>query len=269
VWTEERKNQSLHEVNESFKHHPNTNGGSTVAHKQVITGIIVALPEELSSLTNQKIKQGEYISLNNQTLLALAGTGPKNASKASLQLIDNGAKRLISWGCAAALSDNLKPGDLVISNQLLSETKETLSITNPWSQHVQKLLASLNPHTDLLVESSHIVGESTDKRSIQQQSKGVALDMESIAIAKIALQHNLPALVIRCIADPVSMSLPKSIGYAQNEQGKIVMTKLLSYLLTHPSELPGLIKLGLHFNAAKNKLKLVAKQLDKIVGFES
>jgi len=46
------------------------------------------------------------------------------------------------------------------------------------------------------------------------------------------------------------------------------LSKLLWFLLTHPTELPGLIKLGLHFNAAKNKLKLVAKHLDIIVGFE-
>ena len=234
----------------------------------MITGIIVALPQEIGSLTHQKINKGEWISLNNNTLLTLAGTGPENADKASLLLIAKGAKRLISWGCAAALNDNLKPGDLIIPDQLLSEKQQTLSIVSLWSQYVQKQLASLNPHTDLLVESSKIVSESTNKRSIQKQSKGIALDMESVAIAKIALQYNLPALVIRCIADPVSMSLPKSISYAQNNQGEIILTKLLGYLLTHPAELPGLIKLGLHFKAANNKLKLVAKQLDTIVSFE-
>jgi adenosylhomocysteine nucleosidase len=235
----------------------------------VITGIIVALPEEIGSLTHQKINKGECISLNNNTLLTLAGTGPENAGKASLLLIANGAERLISWGCAAALNDRLKPGDLIIPDQLLSEKNETLSISNPWSKYVQEQLAALNPHTDPLVESSHIVGESTDKKSIQEQSGGIALDMESIAIAKVALQHNYPPLVIRCIADPASMNLPKSITYAQNQQGEILLSKLLRYLLTHPSELPGLIKLGLHFKAAKNKLKLVAKQLDTIVSFDS
>ncbi len=234
----------------------------------MLTGIIVALPEEIGSLTHQKINKGECISLSNNTLLTLAGTGPENAGKASALLIANGAQRLISWGCAAALNDCLKSGDLIIPDQLLSEKQQTLSIASRWSQYVQKQLASLNPHTDLLVESSKIVSESTNKRSIQKQSKGIALDMESVAIAKTALQHNLPALVIRCIADPVSMNLPKSISYAQNNQGKIILTKLLGYLLTHPAELPGLIKLGLHFKAANNKLKLVAKQLDTIVSFE-
>ncbi len=234
----------------------------------MLTGIIVALPEEISSLTRQKINKGDCISLDDKTLLTLSGTGSENAAKASQLLITNGAKRLISWGCSAALIDELQPGDLILPNNLLTEKNEVLSITSPWLQYTQKQLAPLNPHTNSLVESNHIVADSTEKKSIHQQSKAIALDMESIAISKIAAQYNYPALVIRSIADPVNMSLPKSISYAQSEQGEIILNKLLGYLLTHPIELPSLIKLGLHFKAAKNKLKLVAKQLDTIVSFE-
>jgi len=38
----------------------------------------------------------------------------------------------------------------------------------------------------------------------------------------------------------------------------------LKYLLLHPTELPGLIRLGLHFNKAKTTLKQVADHLDEI-----
>lgn len=92
--------------------------------------------------------------------------------------------------------------------------------------------------------------------------------MESIAVAKTAKANNIDVLVIRCIADPVTLNLPQAVCYALNPQGDIVLIKLLWFLLTHPAELPNLVKLGLNFNAAKNKLKLVAKHLDTIVGFE-
>lgn len=235
----------------------------------MLTGIIVALPEEISSLTHQKINKGDCVSIDDQTLIALSGTGSKNARKASQLLIAKRAKRLISWGCAAALTTELKPGDFVLPKILLTEKKESLSIVSPWLLHVQKHVTSLSPHTGILIESTHIVSESTSKKTIHQQSGAIALDMESIAIAKTALQYKLPVLVIRCIADPVSMNLPNSISYAQNEQGEIVLIKLLRHLLTHPAELPSLIRLGLHFRAAKNKLKLIAKQLDTITGFEN
>lgn len=234
----------------------------------MITGIIIALPDEISSLTSKKINKGECISINGNILLALSGAGPENATKASELLLEKGANRLISWGCAAALHPDLKPGDLVLADNLLSADKQQLSIDSPWLKHVTEQLSALNPITGRLAESHTIVADSIDKKTIHQQSGAIALDMESTAIAKTALLNNCPALVIRCIADPVSMSLPKAVSYALNNEGDVVLPKLLWFLLTHPSELPGLIKLGSHFNAAKNKLKLAAKQLDIIAGFE-
>ena len=234
----------------------------------MITGIIVALPDEINSLTSKKVNKGDCLFINDNTLITCSGAGPENAAKASLLLIDKGAERLISWGCAAALKANLHPGDLVVPQTLLTERHEELTIASPWLNDVLDLLSSLNPFTGSLVESSFIVADSLDKKSIYQQTRAIAVDMESIAIVKIAIQNNLPVLVIRCIADPVSMNLPKAVSYALNDQGDVVLVKLLWFLLTHLSELPGLIKLGLHFNAAKNKLKLVARHLDIMDGFE-
>ena len=94
----------------------------------------------------------------------------------------------------------------------------------------------------------------------------VALDMESVAIAKVARQYKIPFLVIRAIVDPVDMSLPQAISYSLNDQGEVVLGKLLFFLFLHPAELPGLIKLGIYFNAAKKTLKLVAKHLDTVTG---
>lgn len=234
----------------------------------MITGIIVALPNEISSLTRKKVSKGDCAFINDNTLIACSGAGPENATKASQLLIDKGAERLISWGCAAALKANLHPGDLVLPQTLQTERHEELTLASPWLNNVLDRLSHLNPYTGSLLESSFIVAESVEKKAIYKQTRAIALDMESIAVARIAIQNSIPVLVIRCIADPVTMSLPKAVSYALNEQGDIVLAKLLWFLLTHPHELPGLIKLGLHFNAAKNKLKLVARHLDIIDGFE-
>jgi len=65
------------------------------------------------------------------------------------------------------------------------------------------------------------------------------------------------------------MDLPQAVSHALNEQGDVQLGKLLTYLLTHPSELKGLITLGQHFNAAKRTLKLVANQLEHFLAPES
>jgi adenosylhomocysteine nucleosidase len=41
----------------------------------------------------------------------------------------------------------------------------------------------------------------------------------------------------------------------------------LRFLLTHPWEASGLIKLGLHFHAAQKTLRTIAKQLNEISAF--
>lgn len=234
----------------------------------MITGIIVALAAELSTLTDQKMKKGDCIFINDHTLLVFSGAGSENARNASQLLIKKGAERLISWGCAAALKTNLNPGDLILPQTLTTEDQEQLSLSTPWFHYVLENLTSFTAYTGPLTESSVIVTESAAKKALHRKNRAIALDMESIAVAKIAIEQNIPVLVIRSIVDPIEMDLPKAVSFSLDDQGEVVLIKLLWFLLTHPTELPGLITLGMHFNAAKNKLKLVAKHLDIIVGFE-
>lgn len=231
----------------------------------MITGIVIALPEELSTLTSKKIDKGCYVFITDDIVLAYSGAGTNNARAASELLIAQGSTRLISWGCAAALSEILKPGDLVLADTLTDAEGAQIDIHPDWLRFTKNLLSTyLKVHTGNLAESKSIVATGKDKKRLHTQTGAIALDMESIAIAKVALQNNLPFLAIRAIADPVNMNLPKAINHSLNNEGDIVLGKLLLFIALHPSELPGLIKLGLHFNAAKNTLKLVAKQLDQL-----
>jgi adenosylhomocysteine nucleosidase len=237
----------------------------------VITGIVVALPEELTTLTSKKIDKGECFFIADKLLVAYSGTGPVNARSATELLVAEGATRLISWGCAAALSASLRPGDLILADELIDtegcrDTK--FCVSTDWHNYTKEMLAPfVVVHTGRLAESKSIVASSTKKKQLHSTKGAVALDMESIAVARVAREHTLPFLAIRVIADPVNMNLPRAIDYSLNERGEIVLGKLLLFLFLHPVELPGLIKLGLHFNAAKKTLKSIAGHLDKVIDF--
>ncbi len=230
-------------------------------------GIIVALPEELQTLTSRKLGQGECLQLGDDILLAYAGAGPINAGKTARMLIEQGADRLISWGCAAALSPQLKPGNLVIAEQVLFD-QQSLETDKRWSHKLRSRLSEkLVVSGGNLVTEHRIVASSADKQAIHLSSGANALDMESGAIAKVAVEANMPCLVLRAIADPVGMDLPQAVVHALDEQGRVQLGKLLRYVVTHPWEIPGLIRLGLHFRAAQNTLKTIAKQLNEIITF--
>ena len=234
----------------------------------MITGIVVALPEELTTLTSKKIAKGRCIFMADDLLVAYSGAGPLNARSAAELLVTEGATRLMSWGCAAALCASLKPGDLILADELIDAGNIEVAVNVDWLGYTKNSLANFAVvHSGRLAESTSIVSSSKEKNRLHSITGAVALDMESIAIARVAWQHALPFLAIRVIADPVDMNLPQAINYSLNNRGEVVLGKLLLFLFLHPAELPGLIKLGLHFNAARKTLKSIAGHLDTVTGF--
>lgn len=231
----------------------------------MITGILVALPEELRTLTKSRLKQGECVSVAKNTLIILSGSGPDNASTAAQALIDNGANQLISWGCAGALAPHLKAGDLVIPTFILAKDKLQLATQPNWSKQIINTLEQSNKCYDgKLFESGSVITLACDKAEQYQQTGALAVDMESAALARTALQANIPFVAIRSIVDPANLDLPNAINHAMTDKGIISIPKLILYLSSHLSELPRLIKLGLHFSSASKSLKYAASQLSQI-----
>jgi nucleoside phosphorylase len=239
--------------------------------QKVITGIVVALPEELTTLTSKKIDKGCCFFIADKLLVAYSGAGPVNAQSAAELLVAKGATRLVSWGCAASLSASLKPGDLFLADALIdAEGYEDgkFCVSPDWYSYAKNRLAKfVVVHSGRLAESISIVSSSKDKKLLHSISGAVALDMETVAVSKVASQYTIPFLAIRAIADPVNMDLPRAINFSLNDLGEIVLRKLLFFLFLHPAELPGLIKLGIHFNSARKTLQSVAKHLDTVTGF--
>jgi adenosylhomocysteine nucleosidase len=235
----------------------------------VITGIVVALPEELSTLTAKKIVRGRIELIAENILVTYSGVGSEHAGASAELLVKHGVGSLISWGCAAALDAAFQPGDLVLASSCVDTDQVEIKPNDQgWVEAVRnKLTQALTIRTGKLAESKIIVASSGDKTQLANATGAVVLDMESTAIARVAKLHKLPFLAVRAIADPLNMDLPKAVIHALNDQGEVILSKLFMFLLLHPSELLGLVKLGLHFKAARNTLKLVAKQLDVLTIF--
>ncbi|GAB4260826.1 MAG: hypothetical protein Kow0065_11190 [Methylomicrobium sp.] len=225
----------------------------------MITGIIVALPEELGTLTSVKLSRGDSTYITENVLVALSGAGPDNATETARRLISQGAECLISWGCAAALTDELKPGDLTIPGKLVDDKGQSFDIRSRWLDELQQALIPLHPKTAaVLAGSEKLIATTTAKRKLHHDTGASVLDMESLAIARIAQAHSVLFAAVRAVADPADMNLPQAISHALNPNGEVEILKLLKYLIKHPGELPGLIQLGLYFHASKKTLKRAA-----------
>lgn len=233
----------------------------------MITGIVVALPEEISTLSAKKLSQGGVEILDEHHLLIRSGTGPENARAAACKLIEQGAVRLISWGCAAGIDPALKPGDLMLPDVLVSAAQQTLTADPAWHNHAARVLRGCTITNVSLLESAELVSLSSEKLALHRQTGAQALDMESFAVAQAATEHRIPFLTIRAIADPATFDLPAAIAVSLDEKGEVNLNKLLKFLIFHPYEIPGLIALGLSFYKAKNSLKKAAQNLTAITAF--
>ena len=241
-------------------------GGSQIAgHRQDARG---GNRDQVSA--GQRAVQGQSIDLNENIKLIYSGAGPENAERAASLLISQGANCLISWGCAAALSPQLNPGDLLIPEQVLSAENLTFSLDKQWLQHLGQILpVSLTINSGALTESRMIVAKSSEKQLLHERTGAVALDMESAGLVRVAEKAGVAALVIRVVADPADMDLPQAVAQSLNSNGQVEINKLLLFLLWHPWEVPALIRLGLHFQAARKTLKAVAEHLDRIASLKS
>lgn len=243
----------------------------------MITGIIVALSEELSTLKTlpnglweRGMRRGKFIFITDDIILMYSGAGAENARKAAELLVSKGATQLMSWGCAAALSPDLKMGDLVLADRLMGSDGVETPVNATWHQHARKVLGSdIAAYKGAVCASDTLVSTAQAKQDLYIKTGAIALDMESGAIAQVAQHYALPFLAIRAIADPASMDLPLAVSKALNENGEVEITKILASLVFNPKELPHLIQLGQYFQLAKNTLSNVAKQLPQVIAFKS
>ncbi|MCK9606249.1 MAG: phosphorylase [Methylomonas sp.] len=239
---------------------------SAVCNAGACVGIVVALPEELATLCSIRLKQGDYCQVGVHWVI-YAGAGFRNAAAAAQLLADKGVQSLISWGCAAGLAPDIKPGDLLLASKI-DNGQQQFDTDNQLSASLyQTLPDTIRVHTGKLYSCDRLISCSREKQRIHQQYDAMGLDMESAAIADVALRANLPFMAVRGIADPVSQTLPNAVIQALNNQGRVELPKLLRYLFWHPYELKALMQLGWHFHAAQRTLKLVARGLNSQTRF--
>jgi len=194
-------------------------------------------------------------------LIFISGIGPEAARAAAIRLVEHGATNLLSWGCAGALSSNLKPGVLLLPHAILTEDGQTLHIHKRWGKQLKdQLTGTLNWHEGMLVESSHIVSSQEEKQKLARHSNVIAVDMESAVIGRIARQAGIPFMVIRAVADAADEALPPCITGTMDNRGHLQMQRLLSTLVRQPRLWPQLIRLNRHFHAATSTLKFVSAQ---------
>ncbi|MDA3922658.1 MAG: hypothetical protein PF501_18575 [Salinisphaera sp.] len=227
-------------------------------------GVVVALPGEARPLA--RLRSLGEAELPTGGRLILAGLGAMRARRAAEKLVAARVDGLISWGTAAALSDSLSSGDLILPRDVLGAEGHFYHSNDRWRSQLLAALAGRVPIRECrLAESRGLVATVGDKQRLWAATHADACDMESAAIAAVAAEHGLPFLAVRAIVDDSTMTLPPAARAAVSETGSLRPLALARSLAGRPAsmhaQLRSLKHLAVAFRAARETLSEAAKAL--------
>lgn len=217
-------------------------------------GVIAALPAEARCLLTEKLPLQTLIQ-HDDFFLYISGIGAENATSAAQALLAAGVTHLVSWGTAGALSVDAKPGTLLIPKTVSCSNQTSIETDTVWCESLLSLLPDkLTVMQGTLHQSSKVISSVTDKAALFSQYKAVAIDMESYAVASFSVKNKIPFIVVRSIVDANNETIPSVALESVDEFGRCQPLKLLAKLTCNITQLPKLIRLGQHFNLARQTL---------------
>lgn len=234
--------------------------------------LITALPEELSPLAKKWKKdnsvfdkEGGYeikvLNLNGVAIaLLVTDIGFQHAQRATQYLINNyPIKCIIATGYAGGLSPLLSKGDLVLANEV--KMLEVIKPAFPSPELIKTLddirVKDVTLHKGTIITSNKLIKKWEDKQTLS--SSGVAVDMESAAIAQVASQYNIPWGALRAITDEWNEDLALDFLNHKGDNGHINYKKVVLSTLSKPLKIPRLFCLGVAAKIATKKLTLFWK----------
>jgi hopanoid-associated phosphorylase len=191
--------------------------------------------------------------------ITCAGANTERAYQLAGTLVENGCDVLVSFGIAGALGPTLNPGDLVFPNSVLDADGNTYKIDTTWRETVISHLKAIKINSNgPLFGSEKIISTAREKQDFNQTLGAVAVDMESLGVAKAADENTIPFIVIRAISDAAGQNLPTATFNAIDEKGNIQTAKILGKLAKNPRDIANLIKLASNSRRAFASLRRVA-----------
>jgi len=115
-----------------------------------------------------------------------------------------------------------------------------------------RALGGATSHTVLGADA--IIFGVAHKRRCREAFGAAAVDLESGAVARVALANGLPFAVLRAVCDPADRALPPVASASLNAKGAISIWRVIGSLLRHPGQVPALIGLARDAATARQAL---------------
>jgi adenosylhomocysteine nucleosidase len=197
-------------------------------------------------------------------LPAVVGGGDHRRTIAVVEEAASHAECLVSFGIAGGLAPSLKPGDIVLSTEVIDADRIWLS-SDRLRPRISELARQLGASEGPVLGAQAILATTADKRRAWQQTGAIAVDIESVAVARAAAALGIPFVVLRAIADPASRDLPPAARLPLRADGKPMLGQVLASLMRRPQQLPTLLSVAREARRALQALVGPARALNRML----
>ncbi|KAA0679198.1 phosphorylase [Roseomonas genomospecies 6] len=183
-------------------------------------------------------------------------TGHAAAAEAARRLLEGGAGGIVSFGVAGGLAPDLKPGSLIVATAVIDEEGTVYGACRRWHRHLRHALPQARP---AVVAGALVPAASRDDKARLRACTGaVAVDLESLAVARVCRAWGRPFAVLRAVADPEWRALPAAALAGLDGDGRMSPGAVLARLAADPRQVVALGRLAWDLGCALAALRKAA-----------
>lgn len=174
-----------------------------------------------------------------------SGGDARSAAACARRLLAEGADGLLSFGLAGGLDPALRAGAVVLAEGVIGPNGERWPADRAWRD---ALVAIPGPDSLIMGDvagSDRPLVSASEKAELFAATHAYAVDMESHAVARVAVENDVPFAVLRAVADTATRTLPRAALSGIGADGRSRPAAVLGQLVLRPWDLPAMLVLAL------------------------
>jgi len=222
-------------------------------------GIVTGLGYE-AAIAQEAIRSATAPPGDDRVTATCHGPGQARARSAAEALVDIGANALLSFGVAGGCNPDLPSGTVILATGIRDISSggggDILYTNRGWQRRIKSLLLGNVLLEDALLASvSTPITDSTSKRQLFHDLGVAAVDMESAAAARVAIDAGIPFMALRVIVDTADTTVPAAALAGMSPDGTVRTGPIVQAILRRPQDIPGLVGIAMADSKARKSLK--------------
>ena len=172
----------------------------------------------------------------------------------------------MSFGVAGGLSPDAIVGTVVLGTEVIFGD-ERLITSKTWRRSIRETTAAgFNVLEGSVAGCDTIVPTAAEKNVLHKRTGALVCDMESYAIARVAVGARVPLMIVRAVSDAHDREIPRWVLNSIRSNGSVRIGPMLGNLARQPWVLPRLLGFAKDTFSAFDSLGRIARLLGPSLG---